>query len=65
MSRSLGYMTGRNDRAQSVLKAQGDTLKSLEGKVAKLDKSGLPSVLHIDKVVIKFRSSQTVRKTCR
>jgi iron complex transport system substrate-binding protein len=45
-----GYMSGRNDRAQAILKAQSDTLKTLDGKVAKLDKSGLPSVLHIDKV---------------
>ncbi|WOS62835.1 ABC transporter substrate-binding protein [Sinorhizobium fredii] len=45
-----GYMTGRNDRAQAILKAQSDTLKVLDGKVAKLDKSALPSVLHIDKV---------------
>lgn len=45
-----GYMTGRNDRAQAILKAQSDALKSLDGKVAKLDKSALPSVLHIDKV---------------
>jgi len=45
-----GYMTGRNDRAQAILKAQADTLKALDGKVGKLDKSKLPSVLHIDKV---------------
>ena len=45
-----GYMTGRNDRAQAILKAQADTLKSLEEKVAGLDGSGLPTVLHIDKV---------------
>jgi iron complex transport system substrate-binding protein len=45
-----GYMSGRNDRAQAILKAQSETLKTLDGKVAKLDKSGLPSVLHIDKV---------------
>jgi len=45
-----GYMTGRNDRAQAILKAQADMLKSLDEKVAKLDKTGLPSVLHIDKV---------------
>lgn len=45
-----GYMTGRNDRAQAILKAQSDTLKALGDKVAKLDKSALPSVLHIDKV---------------
>ncbi|KZS55101.1 iron complex transport system substrate-binding protein [Rhizobium sp. BK226] len=45
-----GAMTGRNDRAQAILKAQADTLKTLDGKVAKLDKSAFPSVLHIDKV---------------
>ncbi|MGQ3212207.1 MAG: ABC transporter substrate-binding protein [Shinella sp.] len=45
-----GYMTGRNDRAQAILKAQTDTLKTLDGKVAKLDTSALPKVLHIDKV---------------
>lgn len=45
-----GYMTGRNDRAQAILKAQSDTLKALDEKVAKLDASALPSVLHIDKV---------------
>ncbi|EJT02380.1 ABC transporter substrate-binding protein [Rhizobium sp. CCGE 510] len=45
-----GAMTGRNDRAQAILKAQADTLKALDGKVAKLDKEALPSVLHIDKV---------------
>lgn len=45
-----GYMTGRNDRAQAILKAQSDTLKALDEKVAKLDKSTLPTVLHIDKV---------------
>lgn len=45
-----GYMTGRNDRAQAILKAQSDTLKELDGKVGKLDKAKLPSVLHIDKV---------------
>lgn len=45
-----GYMTGRNDRAQAILKAQSDILKDLDGKVAKLDKAKLPSVLHIDKV---------------
>lgn len=45
-----GYMTGRNDRAQAILKAQAETLKALGGKVAKLDKAALPSVLHIDKV---------------
>jgi len=45
-----GYMSGRNDRAQAILKAQSDTLKTLDGKVAKLDKSGLPTVLHLDKV---------------
>ncbi|KSV78462.1 ABC transporter substrate-binding protein [Ensifer sp. ENS07] len=45
-----GYMTGRNDRAQAILKAQSETLKALNEKVAKLDKSALPSVLHIDKV---------------
>lgn len=45
-----GYMTGRNDRAQAILKAQSDILKELDGKVAKLDKAKLPSVLHIDKV---------------
>ncbi|WP_457579738.1 ABC transporter substrate-binding protein [Ensifer canadensis] len=45
-----GYMTGRNDRAQEILKAQSDILKELDGKVAKLDKAKLPSVLHIDKV---------------
>jgi iron complex transport system substrate-binding protein len=45
-----GYMTGRNDRAQAILKAQADTLKTLGDKVAKLDKASLPTVLHIDKV---------------
>lgn len=45
-----GKMTGRNDRAQAILKAQSDTLTALDGKVAKLDASKLPSVLHIDKV---------------
>lgn len=45
-----GYMTGRNDRAQAILKAQSETLKALNETVAKLDKSALPSVLHIDKV---------------
>lgn len=45
-----GYMTGRNDRAQAILKAQSATLKTLGEKVAKLDKSVLPSVLHVDKV---------------
>jgi len=45
-----GYMTGRNDRAQAILKAQSDTLKALDANVAKLDKSAVPSVLHIDKV---------------
>ncbi|MGJ7037040.1 iron complex transport system substrate-binding protein [Shinella sp. BE166] len=45
-----GYMTGRNDRAQAILKAQADTLKTLDGKVAKLDAAALPTVLHIDKV---------------
>lgn len=45
-----GYMTGRNDRAQAILKAQSDTLKALGDKVSKLDKSALPTVLHIDKV---------------
>ncbi|WP_077966412.1 ABC transporter substrate-binding protein [Ensifer adhaerens] len=45
-----GYMTGRNDRAQAILKAQSETLKALDEKVGKLDKSTLPSVLHIDKV---------------
>lgn len=45
-----GYMTGRNDRAQAILKAQSDILKELDRKVAKLDRAKLPSVLHIDKV---------------
>jgi iron complex transport system substrate-binding protein len=45
-----GQMTGRTDRAQAILKAQSDTLATLDGKVAKLDTSKLPSVLHIDKV---------------
>ncbi len=45
-----GYMTGRNDRAQAMLKAQSDILKALDEKVAKLDKAKLPTVLHIDKV---------------
>lgn len=45
-----GAMTGRNDRAQAILKAQSDTLKALGDKVSKLDKSTLPTVLHIDKV---------------
>ncbi|QRM53587.1 ABC transporter substrate-binding protein [Sinorhizobium sp. BG8] len=45
-----GYMTGRNDRAQAILKAQADTLKALDGKVASLDSAALPTVLHIDKV---------------
>lgn len=45
-----GYMTGRNDRAQAILKAQADTLKTLDGKVSKLDAATLPTVLHIDKV---------------
>lgn len=45
-----GYMTGRNDRAQAILKAQSDMLKELGGKVVKLDGAKLPSVLHIDKV---------------
>lgn len=45
-----GYMTGRNDRAQAILKSQSDTLKALGDKVAKLDKAALPKVLHIDKV---------------
>jgi len=45
-----GFMTGRNDRAQAILKAQSDTLKALGDKVSKLDKSALPTVLHIDKV---------------
>ncbi|HEV7317856.1 MAG TPA: ABC transporter substrate-binding protein [Ensifer sp.] len=45
-----GYMTGRNDRAQAILKAQSETLKALDEKVGKLDKSALPTVLHIDKV---------------
>lgn len=45
-----GYMTGRSDRAQAILKAQSDTLKALDDKVAKLDKAALPTVLHIDKV---------------
>jgi len=48
--RLTGYMSGRNDRAQAMLQAQSDTLKALGDKVAKLDKSALPSVLHIDKV---------------
>ncbi len=43
-----GYMTGRNDRAQAILKAQADTLKTLGGKVGKLE--ARPTVLHIDKV---------------
>lgn len=45
-----GYMTGRNDRAQAILKAQADTLKALDTKITKLDKATLPTVLHIDKV---------------
>lgn len=45
-----GYMTGRNDRAQAILKAQADTLRQLGEKVGKIDKSALPTVLHIDKV---------------
>ena len=45
-----GAMTGRSDRAQAILKAQSDTLTVLDSKVAKLDQSKLPSVLHIDKV---------------
>lgn len=45
-----GYMTGRNDRAQAILKAQANTLKGLDSKVAKLEASALPTVLHIDKV---------------
>lgn len=45
-----GYMTGRNDRAQTILQVQADTLKALGEKVGKLDKSVFPSVLHIDKV---------------
>jgi iron complex transport system substrate-binding protein len=45
-----GAMTGHADRAQAILKAQADTLKALGDKVAKLDKSSLPTVLHIDKV---------------
>lgn len=45
-----GAMTGRNDRAEAMLKAQSDTLKALGDKVSKLDKSTLPTVLHIDKV---------------
>lgn len=45
-----GYMTGRNDRAQAILKAQADTLKTLDSKVAALDASKRPTVLHIDKV---------------
>jgi iron complex transport system substrate-binding protein len=45
-----GAMTGRTERAQAILKAQSDTLKALGDKVSKLDKSTLPTVLHIDKV---------------
>lgn len=45
-----GHMTGRDDRAQAILKAQADALKSLEDKVSALDGSELPSVLHIDKM---------------
>lgn len=45
-----GYMTGRNDRAQAILKAQSDTLKALDEKVGKLDRSSFPTVLFIDKV---------------
>lgn len=45
-----GAMTGRSDRAQAILKAQSDTLAALDSKVAKLDASKLPTVLHIDKV---------------
>jgi iron complex transport system substrate-binding protein len=45
-----GAMTGRTERAQAILKAQSDTLKGLGDKVSKLDKSTLPTVLHIDKV---------------
>lgn len=45
-----GQMTGRDDRAQAILKAQSDTLASLDAKVAQLDAAKLPTVLHIDKV---------------
>lgn len=45
-----GAMTGRTERAEAILKAQSDTLKTLGDKVSKLDKSTLPTVLHIDKV---------------
>lgn len=50
-----GYMTGRNDRVQAILKSQFDTLKVLGDKVAELGDGPLPSVLHIDQLGDQIR----------
>lgn len=50
-----GYMTGRNDRSQAILKSQSDALKVLREKVAALDAASLPTVLHIDQIGDQIR----------
>ncbi|WP_299815055.1 ABC transporter substrate-binding protein [uncultured Roseibium sp.] len=50
-----GYMTGRNDRVQSILKLQNDALTSLSEKMADQDQTILPSVLHIDQINDQIR----------
>jgi len=50
-----GYMTGRNDRAQNILKLQTDTLGALKDKVGEMDESALPSVLHVDQINDQIR----------
>lgn len=50
-----GYMTGRNDRAQAILKSQSDALEALGDKVSDLEEADMPSVLHIDQIGDQFR----------
>ncbi|MHA7777110.1 ABC transporter substrate-binding protein [Roseibium sp. M-1] len=50
-----GYMTGRNDRAQSFLKLEADTLSALKDKLASTPESARPTVLHIDQINDQIR----------
>ncbi|WP_180898981.1 ABC transporter substrate-binding protein [Martelella soudanensis] len=50
-----GYMTGRNDRAQAILKSQSDSLGALSERVSVLAGADMPSVLHIDQIGDQYR----------
>lgn len=50
-----GYMTGRNDRAQEILKLQFDALGALDEKIAGIGEGDKPSVLHIDQINDQIR----------